>query len=133
MRKQSPKTLKNKADKVFSEYIRRSHADEGGTVSCVSCGKLMFWKESQCGHYVKRQYQSLRYDIRNAAPQCARCNMFLGGAMDEFAVYLTKKYGHEILDELASLKRQVVKRTRADWEALIELYKSKLAGLGEGA
>jgi len=38
-KKPSRKTLVDKADKVFSEYIRRRYADDNGVTECFTCGK----------------------------------------------------------------------------------------------
>jgi hypothetical protein len=132
VRKLSASGLKKKADRLFSQYIRRFHADEGGTVSCVSCGKLMHWKESENGHYIKRGHLSLRYDERNCAPQCTRCNRYMGGNQDEYAVYLVKKYGPGIIEELHALKHQAVKWYTNDWRELVSRIEAKLQTL-EGA
>jgi hypothetical protein len=41
-------------DELLSKYIRLRDSDEYGMVRCISCGKRMHWKESDCGHYVSR-------------------------------------------------------------------------------
>lgn len=126
------KSLEKKLDRLTSELVRRRDADEGGTVRCVTCNKLMHWRESQCGHWVKRQHRGTRWHLRNVAPQCAGCNMFKSGAMDEFALYLLNRYGQETIEELMRLKHTPTKHTRADLEAMIEETQGKIAML-EGA
>lgn len=126
-KKPSLSSLENKLDGLFSNFIRLSNADEGGTVRCVTCPKLMHWKESDCGHWIKRQHRAVRWDERNVGPQCTRCNHFLGGAQDEFAQHIVALHGVSVLDELLRLKHTVVKRTRTDLEQMIENYKAKLA------
>src|SRR3954469_20819961 len=122
-------SLEDKLDKVFSTYIRRRHSDEGGTVSCVTCRKLMHWKESDCGHWVKRQHRAVRWDERNVGPQCARCNHFMGGVQDEFSKHIIVKYGLHVHDELLRLKHTIFKVSRAFLEQQIELYKAKVQEL----
>jgi hypothetical protein len=126
-------SLEKKLDRVFSEYIRLRDSDEGGTGSCVTCGKLLFWREAHCGHFIKRQHRSVRWDERNAALQGAECNTFRGGMQDEFARAIIQRYGMSTFDELMSMKHTAKKYTRSDLEELIELYKSKLAGLTDRA
>jgi uncharacterized CHY-type Zn-finger protein len=126
-KKPSLSKLEEKLDKLFSRYIRLSDADEGGTVQCVTCQKLMHWKESQCGHWVKRQHRAVRWDERNVGVQCPRCNHFMGGCQDEFGLHIITKYGESVFQELMQLKHKVMKHTRSDLEALIDLYKAKLA------
>jgi hypothetical protein len=126
-RKPSLRRLEEKLDAVFSRYIRLADADEGGTVQCVTCQKLLHFKEAQCGHWVKRQYRSVRWDERNVGVQCRRCNHFLDGAQDEFGLHIITKYGEPVYQELMVLKHQIKKHTRADLEDLIALYKEKLS------
>src|SRR5262245_7453313 len=92
-------SLETKLDSLLSQYIRRSAADEGGTVSCVTCRKLMFWKEAQCGHWVKRQHRAVRWDERNVGPQCAQCNHWKDGAQDEFSGHIIRTYGLAVHEE----------------------------------
>src|SRR6185295_14293532 len=76
VKKKKQKTLKQLKDqcwKVFSEWIRRSHADEGGTVECFTCGSLMHWKESHAGHFVGGRSNAVLFDERIVKPQCPRC------------------------------------------------------------
>lgn len=114
--------LEKKLDTVFSRFIRLRDADEGGTTECVTCQKLFFWKELDCGHFVKRQHRATRWDERNTAPQCTRCNHFMGGRQDDFAVYIMRKYGSIAFTELMELKYKTVKHSRAELEEKIEHY-----------
>jgi hypothetical protein len=121
--------LEKKLDKVFSEYIRRKDADEGGTVRCVTCPKLMHWKDSDCGHWVKRQHRAVRWDERNVGTQCTRCNHFMGGAQDEFSQHIIVEHGLEAHDDLLRLKHQPMKWTRLDLEEKVNFYTDKLRNL----
>lgn len=91
--------LIRKADRVFSLFIRNRDAVElqGRCCTCNAPG-------SQCGHYIKRGWHKLRWNPKNAALQCPRCNHFLDGNQDEFAVFLVNKYGIDILNELHAQK-----------------------------
>jgi 5-methylcytosine-specific restriction endonuclease McrA len=115
-------SLEAKLDRVFSVYIRTRDADEGGTVSCCTCGKLMHWKDSQCGHWIKRQHRATRWHPMNAAAQCPGCNLYKSGAMDDFAGYILQKHGPEIIEGLLRAKRTSVKHTRADLLEMIERF-----------
>jgi 5-methylcytosine-specific restriction endonuclease McrA len=115
-------SLENKLDRLFSIFIRKRDADEGGTVSCVTCRRLLHWTESDAGHFVKRQHRAVRWEPCNAAPQCKRCNRYMGGRQDDFASYLMQRYGREVFDELMSKKYLVVKHSRAELEQMIERY-----------
>jgi len=116
-------SLERKADAEFSQYIRRRHADEGGTTECVTCKKLLHWKyDAQCGHFIKRGNQGVRFDERNCNAQCARCNKWLGGNDGVYAVYIIDTYGREVHDELVCWKGKEFKRYRSDYEEMIEKY-----------
>jgi hypothetical protein len=128
-KKPSLSALETKLDRVFSEYIRLKDADEGGTVACVTCGKLLFWRDAHCGHFIKRQHRSTRWEPTNCAPQGAECNTFRGGCQDEFAAYIVKRYGLSEFNRLMLLKRQTVKRTRVELEEMIAMYRAKLSEL----
>jgi len=126
MRKLSLSSLEKKLDRVFSEYIRLRDADKGGTVQCVTCKKLMFWKDSHAGHFVKRQHRSLRWNELNAHPQCVACNTYQGGRQDDYAAYIIKRYGVNAFNKLVEMKYQIAKFSRADLMEMIERFKGLL-------
>ena len=121
--------LKNKCWKLFSEYIRRKHADEGGTASCYTCGELAYWKELQCGHGIPGRHGAVLFDEDICRPQCARDNVFMGGRYEIFVTKLIRENGLEWWEQKLIDARRVVKYTRSDLEALIESYKQKLKAL----
>lgn len=125
MIKKTPKQLKAKLWKVFSEYIRRR---DSGT--CFTCGKQMDWKEAHAGHYIPRSVGGLDlyFDSRNVNCQCPGCNVFRHGNLTIYALRLQEKYGKDILQTLDKLKG-VNKWTRQDYETRIEDYKRKLEKL----
>ena len=115
---------------MFSEYVRRRDADEGGTVSCYTCGKLMFWKEAHAGHAIGGRHNAVLFDLDIVKPQCPRENIFLGGNYPVFTTKLIKEHGLEWWEKKLAQAREIVKYTRADIEAIIETYKQKLEALG---
>ena len=123
------KSLKNRAWKTFSEWVRRRDADEGGTVHCVTCRKPIYWKEAHAGHFVAGRTNAVLLHPDIVWPQCVVCNLFLGGNYSAYTLFMLDKYGREKVEEFLSLRHQVKKMTRADWEAEIETYKAKLAEL----
>jgi hypothetical protein len=129
MRAISRKGLIAKVDKLFSLYVRMKHADEDGFVRCVTCGSSMRWQDSQAGHFVRRGHYATRWHEKNVHPQDARCNLFLGGAMDEHAAYIIRTYGVETFDELMALKRTTKKYTAGELRELIDRYEEKVCQL----
>lgn len=118
--------LIRKLDTVFSRYIRMSYADDGGTVACVTCGKLLHWKDAHAGHFISRRHMSVRWDERNVHPQCCGCNTFNGGQLDEYSAYIINSYGMNTFDELRQMKNQTRKWTRSELTDLIARYESIL-------
>lgn len=130
-RTKSYAALKREMDKVWSIWIRRSDADRNGMVRCVTCGAKDEWKWMQCGHFIPRHYLAGRYNPDNTYIQCPACNVFLRGNYPAFAAFLVKIKGAQFLDELIDLKRQTVKFTRSDLQAMIDKTKADIAGLDE--
>ena len=128
-RKPSFKSLKNKLDAIFSQYIRRKDATSQGLAVCVSCHAVKPWKEQQCGHYVSRTYLATRWDERNCAVQCGTCNVLRRGNYPAYTLYMLRKYGQGVIEELEALRHKPIKLTAADLEDLILAYKAKLEEL----
>ncbi len=114
--------LIKRLDLTLSRFVRQSAADHRGMARCFTCDALKPWEELQNGHYISRVHHSLRFDIRNLAPQCVRCNIFLHGNMDVYALRLQEKYGDGILRELNQLKQQTKQWTREELFQLISKY-----------
>ena len=114
--------LKRKADTAFSIWIRNRDS-KNGVNKCFTCGVVKTIKELQAGHFISRRYLSLRYDETNVNCQCVGCNVFSQGNGSAYALNLTRKYGHEILEALEIRKNTLVKFTRKDYEELIKKYK----------
>lgn len=123
------KTLKAKAWKLFSEWIRRKDADEGGTVLCFTCEKPMFWRDCHAGHGIPGRHNAVLLDADIVKPQCPRDNLFMGGMYHIFATKLIKQNGLEWWEQKLLDSKRVVKITRGDYEVIIEDLKKKLAGL----
>jgi len=111
--------------KKFSLHIRLKYADQNGYVSCYTCGENKHYKEMQAGHYIKRSRKMLKFDERNVRPQCQRCNLFLDGNQDAFAVRLEQEYGYGILQELDKVKWQEKRFTRKELLDLSDKYEQK--------
>lgn len=129
MAKSEQQKLKEKLDKIFSLYVRQSESDDNGYAKCVTCGKIAHWKEMDAGHYIPRSILATRWDERNVHVQCRGCNRFGGGKIDEYAIYLRKRYPDTILEDLNAQKRKITKLYVVDYQRLIEEYQEKLDNL----
>lgn len=120
-------TIKQKLWAKFSEKIRLRDADDNGYVSCVSCGHVFHWKETDCGHFIENTERSktfggnaLWYDVRNFAAQCQGCNRFnTAQAKREWTVKFIAEHGQKVYDDMLQLKRQVKKWTQPEVENII--------------
>ena len=119
---------KKDLDSVFSHYIRQKDA-VNEIATCVTCGARAHWKKMQNGHYVARNHMSTRYDEENCHVQCVGCNMFKGGNMDEYSLFLIKQYGKAILPKLNKKKQTIHKMSIPDYQELVEIYKEKIKEL----
>ena len=128
-KKKSLSALKKKCWAVFSEYVRRKDADVGGTVNCVTCGKLMFWKDAHAGHAIPGRHNAVLFDEEIVKPQCPQDNLYKGGMYHVFVTKLIKENGMEWWEKKLEDSRKIVKYTRTDIEDLIKLYEAKLDDL----
>jgi hypothetical protein len=128
-RQKSTSSLKRSLWKVFSEYVRRKDADEGGTVSCYTCDKLMFWRDGQAGHAIGGRTNAVLFDDSIVRVQCVSCNVFRRGNYPIFTTKLIKENGMDWWEEKLANARKVVKTTRADLEQMISDYQEKLRAL----
>lgn len=118
MKKQrSISSLKGLADNVFSKYIRTRD-----NFTCFTCDKFGDMKSMQCGHYISRSINILRYDEKNCNAQCVGCNVFKSGNIPEYAIRLIRKYGNTILEELHARKQELHQFTHQELEAIIQKY-----------
>lgn len=122
------KNIVKKLDKVFSEYIRRKHANKQGIVKCYTCEKKAYWRGEgmQNGHFISRASRALRWDEDNCRPQCYACNCMRYGQQYIFAQNLNSEFGYDKAAELLQQSRQTVKHTTPELLEKIEYYSQKL-------
>lgn len=125
----TPAKLKKMLDSVFSQYIRRSYADQEGMVACYTCGKVKNWKEIQNGHFVSRQYLATRWDENNCRPQCVGCNMFGQGKPLDFEERLKKDLGEEYVETMKMKRHETLKLGKSWYVSEIRKYTHLLSEL----
>jgi hypothetical protein len=118
--------LEKKLDRVFSEYIRLSAADDNGIVQCVTCGSFHHWREVHCGHFIPRVRKATRYSEENCHPQCVRCNVFRHGEPDIYRQMLIKMYGTVAVEGLETLARMGGSYDAYSLQILLDSYKQKV-------
>lgn len=117
--------LKKIAWKVFSEWIRRRHANAEGYQSCITCGKWDHWKNMQASHFIPGRRNSILFLEENCHASCVQCNIWRHGALEEYYPFMLSKYGQETIDRIKRLKNEIFKPTREYYEDLIEKYKQE--------
>jgi len=101
-------TLKNRAWREFSIFIRRRDAADGYVV-CVTCWIELHWKAAHAGHFVAGRGNSILFDERNCHPQCYHCNITLAGNPSAYEEFMLKRYGQNVIDELKAKRDKTVK------------------------
>jgi len=120
------KSAKKRAWTVFSEYIRKKYADKDGWVECITCGKRMRWNQSQAGHAMAGRYNSILFEEKLVRPQGKCCNIFKGGAPDEYHAWMLKEYGQDGYEELLRQKHSSRKFTVAELEDMIAEWREDI-------
>lgn len=98
---------KDLADRVFSAYIRLKNADKDGRCKCVTCGKVLYWREIQNGHYRSRGCNKYRFSEINCHPQCYGCNVGKSGNYRNYHIYMVNRYGEELEERIWNDKESV--------------------------
>ena len=96
-------TLRNRALELFQKMRRMQCANSDGMVRCISCGKVMHWKEAQGGHYVGRRNRAVELEPDNVWAQCERCNGFLGGNPVAYRRNLVRIIGEQRVNRIESM------------------------------
>ena len=118
-RKPELKTLKAKADVLFSRWVRMRDGNR-----CVLCGNTHM---PQCGHVFTRKNLSTRWDEANSYCQCARCNYMHELAAWPYYKWFIQNFGQERLDELQRQHNTSKQMHRGDYEELIASLEKKIA------
>ena len=131
MGKMKQSTAKKRAWKAFSEYIRRSYADDNGYVSCVTCGITRPWNDGiDAGHFIpKSRGNAVYFQVENVHPQCKKCNLSEGGNFENYYPYMLEMYGESGIEELRQLSKTTKHYSINDLLEIEREYKEKINGL----
>ena len=135
VRKKQPKisTLKRKAWKAFSEYIRLRDClkttglpDYG---NCITCSKTIPRKLLQAGHFIAGRHNSNLFSERGVNAQCYNCNINLRGNTLEYRRKIIEMYGEGADIELEEEERKNIKFTINDLKEIRDYYIKKLGAM----
>ena len=129
----SPKSLKNKAWRCFSKYIRvrdclktTGFVDQG---QCVTCNKFFPISELQAGHAIGGRNNSILFDEKLVNAQCRICNGYGNGKYAEYSLWFIQKYGIEEWEKKIKLSHELA--VDIDYQEIINKYTNKLNKLLE--
>lgn len=116
-------TRKALADRVFSEYCRLFYADDYWYVTCITSGVRMFWKDSQCWHFISRWVLKYRYDIQNCYPQSYAENVMLSWNYKVYTLRMIDMLGRDKVEEMINDKELRTYNQIEYEEMIMERYK----------
>lgn len=106
------------AQAAFNAYVRER--DFG--LPCISCGlppKQVFGGAVDCGHFRSvGSAQQHRFNLKNCAAQCVKCNRFLGSNSVEMRKGMVARFGLEAVEVLEA--DQEVRRFDIDYLSRIK-------------
>lgn len=123
--------LKKKLFVLVQLYARLRDSNAQGTGCCISCGKRVYYKKADGGHYISRKYMISAFNPDNINLQCKTCNQpsFRGGLdgnLLNYRKWLIKKIGLKKTEELENNKNQIKKWTIEELQNLIKYYQKEI-------
>jgi len=110
-----------KAQEVFNQWIRLRD-DKQPCISCGTRGPCQF----HAGHYkTAGGHPELRFEPLNVHKQCAQCNNYKSGAIDQYRPRLIYRIGEDNVKWLEG-PHPPVKYTIDDLKGLIKTYRAKI-------
>ena len=130
MKHKSTIYYKNRADRLFSLWVRQRDAMEG-VCRCITCNTPHPWRSIHCGHFMSRRHELTRYNEKNAHAQCVHCNTFDQGEQYKHGMAIHKKYGNGrdfnfLADNLTKLSKISCKRSWFDYKIIGDELLEKL-------
>lgn len=118
--------LVQKADSVFSTYIRLRDSDKNWFVKCPLCWAKIHWKKAQNMHFITRACWLYRYDETNCFAWCYRCNCILNWNYIIYTRFMQDKFWIEKVDEMIRESKQIYKLPTYELEEIIDTYTNKI-------
>ena len=119
-------TLANLTAKDLQKAIRMECSDDKGRCQCVTCGVVQSYKVMHAGHFIGGRTMGVLFDERNIHPQCASCNVALGGNLETYEWFMLRRYGQDVIDELKKRRREIVTITREELAEMRAKYKRRI-------
>lgn len=127
VKSKSVASLKKKLWIIFSKYVRLRDSDIDGYTKCITCDKVLFWKELQGGHFIVQHGNPNTWiNEKNVHAQCGQCNVYKHGEQYIYGKAVDNLYGEGTAEELLRLSKIYKEFHIDELEELIVLYTSKL-------
>lgn len=121
-KKSSVKTLRDKADKLWSLMIRQRDG------RCRRCGRGQGEVVLQAAHVISRRYKAIRWDERNGITLCRGCHHWNHHQPVEFDWWVQELIGKDVYE---ALREEALSYTgelkRIDLEEVIAELEGKVA------
>ena len=118
-RKTDRQRAKEKAWRVFSEYIRARDK------RCVTCGG----PTQHAGHFIDGRHNAVLFSERGVHGQCYHCNVGLKGNKLEYFLFMERTYGRKVIDQLMEESKVVIKYKPFHFLEIAEKYKKMTEAL----
>lgn len=113
----------------FSMFIRLRDSGPDGYAKCVTCPRVIHWRDGDAGHWITRAKEATLFDERNVHFQCKGCNRFQGGKPLEHEQAIIRKYGPEAPQQIKDKAVRECKRTESDYEFVEETYRKRVENI----
>lgn len=123
-REKRERITEKKLDSLVSKVIRTLYGDK-----CCTCSSILEFGKLHCGHFVSRQFRSVRFNPQNLASQCPNCNLYLQGSQYEFGKFINSFHGEGIADKIIALSKSGKKIGQIERNQIHEVYKAALEHL----
>ena len=119
--------LRQKADSVFSTFVRLRDSNKQWIVVCPLCWSKLPRKKAQNMHFIKRSCWFYRYDESNCHAWCYRCNVILSWNYIAYTRWMQKQYGIEYVDSMIDESKKIHKEwSKEDYQKIIDAYTEKI-------
>lgn len=121
--------LKKDADKYYSKATRYRFAEKRGDTwyaKCITCDVEKPIKQLQCGHFMSRRHNILRYRDENTAAQCYGCNVMSQGRQYEFGIAIDLLYGEGTAKSLHQESKRLHTFTVEELQGIIQDSKTMI-------
>lgn len=137
MKKKSRRLGLYKKDAIssYSIFIRtRDCIRTTGTTMwglCITCDRRYHFKVLQAGHFIPGRRNANLFYERGCHAQCYNCNVNLKGNFLNYLRAIIRLYGQQIIEELESNNKLIVKYKKHDYISIMNEYKEKTKKLKE--